>query len=155
MARSLNGTLSQPTSTASAQVQVAAARWEDAVRAAAHLLVAQGAAEPRYEDRCVAIVAEQGPYIVVAPGIALAHARPEDGALGVGVAAAVLARPVAFGHPTNDPVDVVLAFASPDKDAHLGLLAHLATALVEGLAEGLRTSASSEEATARLKEAVT
>ena len=138
---------------AAAQVGVAAARWEDAVRAAARLLVEGGAAEPRYADRCVALVAEHGPYIVLAPGVALAHARPEDGGRAVGLAAVVLARPVAFGHPQNDPVDVVLAFASPDKDAHVGLLADLAAALAEGrLADRLRMAASSEEATAMLSE---
>jgi PTS system ascorbate-specific IIA component len=140
------------TAEAAAGIGMAAARWEDAVRAAALLLVQAGSAEPRYADRCVEIVRGQGPYIVVAPGIALAHARPEDGALGVGVAVAVLARPVAFGHPVNDPVDVVFAFASPDKDAHLELLSRLAAALTEGLADRIRAARSSAEARRLLSE---
>ncbi len=138
-----------------ARTAVSAQSWEDAVRAAAGLLAAVEAVEDRYADRCVEIVREHGPYIVVAPGIALAHARPEDGARGLGLAVAVLARPVPFGHPTNDPVDVVFAFASPDKDTHVALLARLARHLAAGFAARLQAAASDDEATALLEEVMT
>jgi len=140
------------TAEAAAAIDVAAAHWEDAVRAAARLLVDSGAAEPRYAERCVEIVRDQGPYIVVAPGIALAHARPEDGALRVGVAVAVLARPVVFGHPANDPVDVVFAICSHDKNAHLQLLSRLAARLVDGLADDMRAARTPAQAAAILNE---
>lgn len=142
------------TTPVAARIGVEAHSWEDAVRAAAGLLVEAGAAGERYGQRCVEIVREQGPYIVVAPGIALAHARPEDGARAVGLAAAVLARPVAFGHPANDPVDVVLAFSSPDPDAHVTLLARLARALAAGLALQLRAVSTDTDATQLLQEAI-
>jgi PTS system ascorbate-specific IIA component len=135
-------------------VGVAAADWRAAVRAAAGLLVREGAAEAGYPDRCVATVEEQGPYIVLAPGLALAHARPEDGALSVGVAAATLAEPVAFGHPVNDPVDVVLAFCTPDAAAHTATLAALARALQGGLADDLRAAGDPEAVGRALREAL-
>lgn len=135
-----------------ARTEVPALGWEDAVRAAAGLLTGSGAADDRYPGRCVEMVKEHGPYIVIAPGIALAHARPEDGALSLGLAVAVLAEPVAFGHATNDPVDVVFAFASPDKEAHVALLARLARHLTAGLAAPLRAAGSDDEAAALLKE---
>jgi PTS system ascorbate-specific IIA component len=102
----------------------------------------------------VELVHENGPYIVLAPGIALAHARPEDGAVALALCAVTLASPVAFGHPSNDPVDVVLAFASPDRNAHLGLLAALARHLASGLPEQLRAATSESAALARLEEVV-
>jgi ascorbate PTS system EIIA or EIIAB component len=123
-----------------AGVAVEADDWQAAVRAACRLLVEAGAADQGYVDACVAMVEEHGPYMVVAPGIALAHARPEDGARMLGVSVAVLARPVEFGHPDNDPVDVVFAFGSPDADQHVELLASLAGGLTEGLADGLRAA---------------
>lgn len=137
-----------------ARTAVAVPDWEGAIRAACRPLVDAGAFEERYEDRCVSIVHEQGPYIVLAPGIALAHARPEDGVRRLGLGAATLARPVPFGHPENDPVDVVLAFGSPDREAHLGILAALARHLVGGLADRIRQASTAAEATALLKEVV-
>jgi PTS system ascorbate-specific IIA component len=124
---------------------VAADDWRAAVRAAAELLVDAGAAEPRYVDRCIATVEELGPYMVVAPGVALAHARPEDGAVGLGLSAVTLREPVEFGHAENDPVDVVLAFGSPDRDQHVGLLGALARRLTEGLADDLREAGDESE----------
>ena len=136
----------------SASVGIAARTWPAAMGAAGRGLVRLGAAEPRYVQRCITLVEEQGPYIVVAPGIALAHARPEDGALTLGLSVAVLAEPVVFGHPANDPVDVVFAFCSPDRDAHVGLLSALARHLASGLADRLRAAATGEAATQILEE---
>jgi PTS system ascorbate-specific IIA component len=138
----------------SAAVRVHARSWPAAIRAAGGGLVDGGAADERYVERCVAQVAADGPYIVVAPGIALAHARPEDGARAVGVSVAVLDRPVPFGHPVNDPVDLVIAFCSPDRVAHLGLLAALARELLSGLAERLRAAPDAGAATALLREVI-
>lgn len=131
---------------------MAAGDWRAAVRAASELLVDAGAAEPRYVDRCVATVEELGPYMVVAPGVALAHARPEDGAVALGLTAVTLRQPVEFGHAENDPVDVVFAFGSPDRDQHVGLLAALARRLTEGLADDLRKASDESEVARLMKE---
>ncbi|HEY9089420.1 MAG TPA: PTS sugar transporter subunit IIA, partial [Anaerolineaceae bacterium] len=58
-----------------------AADWRAAVRAAGDLLVQTGGVEPRYVDAMLRAAEELGPYIVLAPGLALPHARPQDGAL--------------------------------------------------------------------------
>ncbi|WP_222851383.1 PTS sugar transporter subunit IIA [Phytoactinopolyspora mesophila] len=121
-----------------AVTEVRVADWRAAVRAACQPLVDAGAVEARYADRCVDMVEEHGPYMVLAPGLALAHARPEDGVNRLCLASATLAEPVSFGHPDNDPVDVVLAFGSPDDSSHIGLLQKLAEHLLSGLADTLR-----------------
>lgn len=121
--------------------------WRAAVRLACGLLEDQGAVTAMYAERCIAMVEEHGPYIVLAPGIALAHARPEDGVQRLGVSVATLAEPVRFGHEDNDPVDVVFAFGSPDKEQHVGLLSTLAQHLLAGLAERLREA--EDDSTAR------
>jgi PTS system ascorbate-specific IIA component len=135
-----------------ARHQVRAEDWRAAVRAASQLLVDVGAAEPRYVDRCIATVEELGPYMVVAPGVALAHARPEDGAVAVGLSAITLREQVEFGHAENDPVDVVFAFGSPDRDQHVGLLGALARRLTEGLADDLRKAGDESEVTRLMEE---
>jgi len=108
------------------------ADWREAVRAAGSLLVATGAATEDYVDAIVRAVEELGPYIVLAPGIALAHARPEDGGTAVGFSLVKLAEPVEFGSEHNDPVDLVFAFASPDSEQHITALAALADFIESG-----------------------
>ena len=110
-------------------LRVPAKNWDEAVRAAGQLLVKSGAAEPRYIEGMIRTVRELGPYIVIAPGVALPHARPEDGARHEGYALVTLAQPVAFGNPDNDPVQVVIAFCAPDASAHLESLRLLAERL--------------------------
>ncbi|XRQ14969.1 PTS sugar transporter subunit IIA [Actinomadura welshii] len=136
-----------------AQGAVRAGDWREAVREAAAALVRAGAAGEGYPDACVRVVEENGPYIVLTKGLALVHARPEDGGLAVGVGVTRLAAPVEFGHPGNDPVDLLLAFCTPDPDAHVGTLSGLARALSGGLADRLR-AAPDDDLARVLKEAL-
>ena len=43
------------------------------------------------------VVRDMGPYIVLAPGLAMPHARPEMGAKQVGAALVTLEKPIDFG----------------------------------------------------------
>ncbi|MFC6885224.1 MULTISPECIES: PTS sugar transporter subunit IIA [Actinomadura] len=133
---------------------VTADGWREAVVRAAEGLVEAGAAGPGYPEACVRVVEENGPYIVLAKGLALVHARPEEGGLAVGVGATRLAAPVEFGHPDNDPVDLLLAFCTPDPDAHVGTLSALARALSAGLADRLRAASGPDGLEHALKEAL-
>ncbi|HEY1530736.1 MAG TPA: PTS sugar transporter subunit IIA [Galbitalea sp.] len=105
---------------------VEAPDWQGAVRAAGAALAAAGFAKPSYADEMVRMIDEHGPYVVIAPGLALAHARPGPEVLKVGIAVVTLATPINFGHPYNDPVSVVLALATDASDAHVTLVAELA-----------------------------
>ncbi|MCX7707091.1 MAG: PTS sugar transporter subunit IIA [Anaerolineae bacterium] len=126
--------------------QVAAQDWEDAVRAVGALLVADDAVEPRFVDAMIAVAKEFGPYIVVAPGIALPHARPEDGVKRASIGMITLAQPVEFGNEENDPVSLVLALAAVDNKQHIQGLAELAAILGDDDAvTRLRSAESAEE----------
>lgn len=126
--------------------QVAAQDWEDAVRAVGALLVADDAVEPRFVDAMIAVAKEFGPYIVVAPGIALPHARPEDGVKRASIGMITLAQPVEFGNEENDPVSLVLALAAVDNKQHIQGLAELAAILGdEDAVARLRSAESAEE----------
>lgn len=113
------------------RLQVEVEDWEGAIRAGGDLMVKAGFCEPRYVDAMVQAVRDLGPYMVLAPGIALAHARPEDGMLKVGISLVTLAQPVEFGSEANDPVELVIAFGGVDKTKHVGLLQELSQLLVE------------------------
>ena len=58
---------------------------EHAIEMAGELLVASGRSTPEYTESMIDAVAENGPYIVIAPGIALAHGRPSEAVLEVGL----------------------------------------------------------------------
>lgn len=106
-----------------------AASWQSAVRAAGHLLEEKGAVTADYTRAMVSAVQEHGPYIVIAPGFALAHARPSDAVRRTAMSVLRLAEPVSFGHETNDPVRLVVALAAADATAHQQALAELAGVL--------------------------
>jgi mannitol operon transcriptional antiterminator len=108
---------------------LAVADWQEAVRASGNLLVRAGRAEPSYVDGMIRMVQEIGPYIVIAPGVALPHARPEDGVKEACMSLVTLSPPVPFGNEYNDPVELVVAFGSPDSKGHMEALAELARLL--------------------------
>ncbi len=93
------------------RLQATAADWQDATRQVGSLLVRQGVTEARYTEAMIALTLREGPYMVVAPGTALMHAEPQEGALRLGMALATLRKPVLFGHTDHDPVDLLFAFA--------------------------------------------
>jgi len=71
-------------------------------------------------------VKEIGPYIVIAPGIAMPHARPEAGAKKIGMSLITLKTPVNFGNKENDPVKIVVCLSAIDHSTHLKALSELA-----------------------------
>ncbi|MEP6842099.1 MAG: PTS sugar transporter subunit IIA [Pseudolysinimonas sp.] len=111
---------------AAIQLAATALDWRAAVELVGAGLTRSGAAEPGYADEMIRMIEEHGPYVVIAPGLALAHARPGPEVLRDGLAVVTLATPVPFGHPHNDPVLVVLGLAVHSPDHHLGMVAELA-----------------------------
>jgi PTS system ascorbate-specific IIA component len=125
---------------AAIKLDAAASDWRAAVELAGACLTRSGAAEAGYADEMVRMIVEHGPYVVIAPGLALAHARPGPKVLRDGLAVVTLSTPVAFGHPHNDPVQVVLGLAVHSLKHHLPMVAELANLFndsdaVERLAE--------------------
>ncbi|QIB47269.1 PTS sugar transporter subunit IIA [Streptomyces aureoverticillatus] len=113
------------------RLDVTAEDWRAAIGAAGELLVATGSSTDTYTAEMIRTVVDSGPYIVVAPGFAFAHARPSPAVLRTGMSWVRLARPVEFGHETNDPVDLVVALAAKDASAHTEAMASLARLLAD------------------------
>lgn len=104
--------------------QNSAAGWEEAVRLSGQLLVDSGAIKPAFVDSMVDLINQLGPYVVIAPGIALAHAAPSPNVLRDDTALLLLRQPVRFGSE-NDPVSLVFSIASVDGESHLESLRQL------------------------------
>lgn len=113
------------------RVGVQASSWQEAIQQAGNLLAQTGAAGDSYTQKMIDSVVEHGPYIVIAPGFAFAHARPDTSVQRTAMSLIKLAEPVSFGHPKNDPVTLVLALSAEDAAAHQRALAQLAGILAD------------------------
>jgi mannitol/fructose-specific phosphotransferase system IIA component (Ntr-type) len=114
-------------------VDVRVKDWQEAVHVCGRLFNVEGATEERFSEAMIRVATEFGPYIVVAPGIALPHARPEDGVIRASMSVIKLSTPVNFGNAENDPVWLVVALAAIDNRQHLQGLVELATVLSDPL----------------------
>jgi ascorbate PTS system EIIA or EIIAB component len=112
------------------KLQATASDWVDAMKKSGQLLVDSGFITKEYIQLTIKSVEEFGPYIVIAPGLALSHARPDVSVLKTGISLLTLAEPVEF-NCENDPVDIVLTLAATDDEDHLNLLQKLSCYLSE------------------------
>jgi PTS system ascorbate-specific IIA component len=135
------------------RVGVEAEDWEEVVEITGELLLDSGAIEPSYIRAMKETIEELGPYVVLAPGIALLHSRPEGGVNRICMSLAILDPPVEFGHPDNDPVDLAFALGGVDESSHMEALRQLAESLSqEPLVARLRHVSSAEEAATLFRE---
>ena len=130
----------------SIQVGAALADRDEAITLAGELLVASGRVQASYIQEMLSAIEEYGPYIVIAPGIALAHGRPSDSVISNGMSVVVLSEPIAFGSERNDPVSLVFGLAATGHDSHLEIMAVLAEALSDqSFVNSLLNAADSEQ----------
>lgn len=102
---------------------------EEAISEAGNLLMKEGVIETTYIDAMIHAYKENGPYFVLAPHIAIPHARPEDGVNEASVSLLQLKQPIEFGHDSNDPVQMVFGLGASSNEEHLTLLRKLTTLL--------------------------
>ncbi|RRD94136.1 BglG family transcription antiterminator [Clostridiales bacterium COT073_COT-073] len=111
--------------------KVSAATKTEAITYAGKLLLENDLIEERYISAMLENVEKNGNYIVIAPGIAMPHARPEEGVKKIGMSLLTLAEPIVFGHKTNDPVKLVIGLCATDHESHLKALAELIEILAD------------------------
>lgn len=96
--------------------------WEAAIRLSAKPLIDHGKIEPQYVDAMIRYC-EEDPYIVIAPGVAIPHAAPEDGAREVGMSLLRIKNGVSY---TNDyDIHLIIAISAVDKQQHIHALMQL------------------------------
>jgi PTS system ascorbate-specific IIA component len=104
---------------------------EEAIALAGRLLVASNRASELYVQSMLQAIEKFGPYIVIAPGIALAHGKPDSSVIQTGLSLLLLRQPIDFKHSQNDPVSLVFGLAAKDHESHLSLMAQLAEFLAD------------------------
>nr|WP_256995355.1 PTS sugar transporter subunit IIA [Citrobacter koseri] len=100
--------------------------WPQALEICARPLLDAGVITPEYVTAIVEQHHKLGAYYVLAPGLAMPHARPEEGAKGLGLSLLKLEQGVSFGAGEFDPVDIIVMLAAPDKHSHIEMISTLA-----------------------------
>ena len=102
--------------------------WREAINIAASPLQEQGYFQQDYIDDMIRSVEKLGPYIVIAPEIAIAHARPNNNVKKIGLSLLKLNQHINFseeGHYAS----LVFVLSAIDNEGHLEVLRSLATTL--------------------------
>ena len=103
--------------------------FEAAITEAAELLVITGCAHADYVSAVLENYRTLGPYFVVAPEVAIAHAKPGPDVVSPAISLLKLNNSVASGHSMHKSVKLVFALATPSADAHIDLMGELASRL--------------------------
>ncbi|WP_313890929.1 PTS sugar transporter subunit IIA [Psychrobacillus sp.] len=111
------------------RLNVLAKDWEEAVRYCGEVLVETGIVEITYIDAIIKGIKKFGPYILIAPGVALPHARPEDGVIKEGICIIILQEEVAF-EPGKE-IKVLIGLAARDNESHIKILQKIAEVISE------------------------
>ncbi len=104
------------------KLKVKAADKAEAIKLSAQPLIDLNKIKPEYVDDIFAAMEKFGPYIVLIPGIALAHAAAGANVNEECLSMITLSEPVVFGHETNDPVKTVFCLGSPTPGQHVDVL---------------------------------
>ncbi len=82
-----------------------------------------------YVQEMIANVKKLGPYIVIAPKIAIPHARPESGVKKLGMSLLQLKESVSFSEKQEHAVNLIIVLVAIDNETHLKALAQLSDML--------------------------
>lgn len=99
--------------------------WEEAIDYAAVPLKEKGKIEQRYVTAMIDKVKKHGPFIHIGEGVALPHARPEDGVKELGMSLLKVKQPVLLLEDEKHPIQLFICLAAIDNEMHLKALASL------------------------------
>lgn len=108
------------------QIVESCSDWKDSIRVAVQPLVDGGYVKADYIDGIIENAEKYGPYFVLAPDLALLHARPEQGVIRRQLAVTVLREGVVFKEGSS-PVRLLVSLAATDPDGHIDAMKTLAT----------------------------
>ena len=140
----MSSVLEQALGQGSIKLQQSCVSWREAFELAGLGLVESSRTTSAYTNEMIQAFEELGPYMVIAPGIALAHGRPSEAVLATGLSLVTLSTPVVFGSTANDPVSLVIGLAAVDHDSHIDLMAALSELLMSEETVNLLLKATNE-----------
>jgi transcriptional antiterminator/mannitol/fructose-specific phosphotransferase system IIA component (Ntr-type) len=111
------------------QLQSRVSDWKEGIRVASQPLVELGTVEERYVDAMIQSIESNGPYVVITPGVAIPHSRPEQGVRSLSMSLLRLDEAVDFA--PDKPVRLIIVLAAVDSESHLRALVQLTQLLGE------------------------
>ncbi|MDO4474825.1 MAG: PRD domain-containing protein [Eubacteriales bacterium] len=105
--------------------------WKESIISAGELLLWDKLITVNYLQSMIDLVIKYGPYIVIAPHIALAHASPSEGARNTGISIVRLKTPVLFGKEKLDPIQIVVACSFLDTTENADALLRLMRSILK------------------------
>lgn len=95
--------------------------WKDAIRKSVMPLEEEGYVKAEYKEAIISGIEKLGPYIIIAPSIALPHARPEQGVVKSQIAITLFRNEVRF-EKEDSTAQLFVALAAADSNSHLNAL---------------------------------
>lgn len=105
--------------------------WQEAITLSAKPLVEQGYITPEYTEAMIKRVTELGAFIHIGKGIAIPHARPEDGVQKLGMSFLKVRKPVLLLDDEKHSIDLFICLVMIDNTLHLKALSELTSFLVD------------------------
>jgi mannitol/fructose-specific phosphotransferase system IIA component (Ntr-type) len=102
--------------------------WEEAIKCASKPLLEKNTIEERYVTSMIKNIHELGPYVVLMPGVAMPHSRPEEGVNKTSMSLLKVGNGVSFSNDKED-VNLVFILAAGDNDSHMDALVGLSDLL--------------------------
>ena len=103
------------------QILESADDWKDAIRKSATPLEKNQFITTDYKEAIIKNIEKLGPYICIAPHVAMPHARPEQGALKTQIAVTLFRNEVTFNRE-DAKANLFITLAAADSDSHLQIL---------------------------------
>ena len=111
-------------------IHQSASDWQHAIDLTTESMIRNQHVEPRYSQAIKDSTNSTGPYYILAPGIAMPHARPEEGVKQTALSMTIIRDGVDFGHD-NEPVYLLIGLAAKDADSHIYAIQALSEMLCE------------------------
>ncbi|EHK0945872.1 PTS mannitol transporter subunit IIA [Citrobacter farmeri] len=115
---------------ASISIKTVAKNWQEAIDFSMSPLLANHYVNANYIQAIKDSTINNGPYYILAPGVAMPHARPECGALKTGMSLTLLKQEVQFADD-DEPVKLLIGLSAANADSHIGAIQALSELLCE------------------------
>ena len=130
-----------------------AENWEEAVTIATAPLLQSGAITTNYVEAIIQNTKKYGPYYLLMDGMAMPHARPEDGVNRDAFSLVIFNEPIDFGDHKRASVFVVLAATSSDIHTSIAIPQIVSVFEIDNIIDKLKTATSVEEIIAHIDKA--
>lgn len=114
----------------SISIKSSATNWQEAIDFSMSSLLANHYVNTNYIQAIKDLTITIGPYYILAPGVAMPHARPECGALKTGMSLTLLKQEVKFAED-DEGIKLLIGLSAADSDSHIGAIQALGELLSE------------------------